>query len=107
MARETKEPSIARIILSIVLILFALSAAACAADSSQNGTRDNMANRQNQADEALLSNIKQYCTATLGPGYSLSVQKTYNGGYLFICAQGVGEAGKDVSYPQLVREDRR
>ena len=99
----------ARSILSIALVLFILGAAvvARAADSLQKRTKDKAAKYQDQADAALLSNIKQYCASTLGSGYSLQVQKTYNGGYLFICAQGVSEDGKDVSYPQLVRRDRR
>ena len=94
-------PVIARSILSIVLILLALSTSAGAIDSLQKGNKDEV---QDQADAAQLSNIKQYCAATLGPGYFLQVQKTYNGGYLFICSQVSDENGKEKPHPQLVRE---
>ena len=80
--------SVARFLLSMILILFALSAAvaARAANSLQKSTEYQAAGVQNQSDQAL-TNIRQYCAASLGQGYSLSVQKTYNGGYLFICVQ--------------------
>ena len=97
-------PLIARSILSSILILLAFSTSAGAADSLQKGNKDKV---QDRADAAQLSNIKQYCAATLGPGYTVSVQKTYNGGYLFICSQVGDENGKEKPYPQLVREGRR
>lgn len=84
--------------LSLALILFAPDAPAGAAKVLQKGTKDKVAHH-----DILLSNIKRYCDATLGPGYSLSVQKTYNGGYLFICSRVGDENGKDISYPQPVR----
>ncbi len=77
----------ARSILSIVLILFILGVAVVAGAANSLQEKTKAANHQDQADEALLSNVRQYCASTLGSGYSLQVQKTYNGGYLFICAQ--------------------
>ena len=71
----------------------------------QKGTKDKAASRQNQSDEAL-SNIKQYCAATLGPGYSLSVQKTYNGGYLFICVQKGRDENIEEVHPHSLNELR-
>ena len=103
MERKTNMPVIARSILSIVLILLAFSTSAGATDSLQKGNKDKV---QDHADEAQLSNIKNYCATTLGPGYFLQVQKTHNGGYLFICAQK-DDNGKGMSYLQLVRQDRR
>lgn len=103
MVRKTKAPAIARLILSVILIFLVLGASAEAADSLQTGTADKVAH-QDQTDVAMLSNIKQYCAATFGPGYSLSVQKTYNGGYLFICSQN-DENGKETPHPQLIQED--
>ncbi|MDA8091128.1 MAG: hypothetical protein M0Z61_13030 [Nitrospiraceae bacterium] len=100
MARETKA-IIAGFFLSLALILFALSPAAAATDSLLETAKDSAAKHQNRADEALLSNIKQYCAANLGRGYFLKVQKTYNGGYLFICSQVGDENGKDISYRSL------
>lgn len=102
MTRKTDVLAIVRLILPLILVLLVLGAPAGAADSLQKGAKDKI---QDQADEAL-SNIKQYCAASLGPGYSLSVQKTYNGGYLFICSQVGDENGKETTYPQLVQEDR-
>ena len=91
----------ARPIFWIVLILFVLGTAvtAGAANSSQEKTK--AANRQNQSDDTL-SAIKQRCSADLGPRYSLQVQKTYNGGYLFICVQK-DDNEEEVLYPQLVQ----
>lgn len=96
-----------RIILSLALILFVTGAtgSARAGNSLQKSTKVQAANAQNQSDDAL-ANIKQYCAAALGPGYSLQVQKTYNGDYLFICVQNDGdENGKETPHPQLVQED--
>ena len=98
-------PSIARFLLSMILILFALSAAvaARAANSSQEKTK--AANYQNQSDDALFA-IKQRCAADLGPGYSLQVQKTYNSGYLFICVQKGRDENIEEVHPHSLNELR-
>ena len=95
----------ARIILSLALILFVTGAtgSARAGNSLQKSTKVQAANAQNQSDDAL-ANIKQYCAAALGPGYSLQGQKTYNGGYLFICSQVDDGNGRKAS-SQLVQKN--
>ena len=97
-----------RPIFSIVLILFVLGVAvvAGAANSLQKSPEYQTAGAHNQSEDAMLSDIKHRCDADLGPSYSLKVQKTYDGGYLFICSQVGDENGKETPHPQLVQEDR-
>ena len=107
MARKTEMPiTRARSILSIVLILFILGVAvvAGAANSLQKSPEYQTAGAHNQSEDAMLSDIKHRCAADLGPGYSLQVQKTYNGGYLFICAKTADDV-KAAPYPQPIRGD--